>query len=194
MAKLPPMIETRKRVVLWRRFLKRLAKLVPRVTVGSGDFTNADSVAMSQSNSSVVFHLEHPRTQPPDADRLGKWLSVLTETHKPPKEGNSPSHRNWFRHQSITATSKRGLRSMSVADLSFGDVPFVKLKHRNEKNRQRSTLPLWSDLAAELRAWIAGKSPTDSVFHVPTGLLCPHGIAGTRPELPKRRCVTATSA
>ena len=71
----------------------------------------------------------------------------------------------------LTGLRKSELRTLTVGDLSFGDVPFVKLKHGNEKNRQGSTLPLRSDLAADLRKWVAGKESTDRVFNVPAGLL-----------------------
>lgn len=63
------------------------------------------------------------------------------------------------------------LRSLAVGDLSFGDVPFAKLKHSTEKNRSGSTLPLRSDLAAELRSWVSGKSLTDSVFRISSSFL-----------------------
>ena len=63
------------------------------------------------------------------------------------------------------------LRTLTCRDLSFGDVPFVKLNHTNEKNRAGSTLAIRSDLAAELRAWIAGKDRGDRAFVVPDGLL-----------------------
>ena len=55
--------------------------------------------------------------------------------------------------------------------MSFGDVPFVKLRNSNEKNRKGSVLPLRSDIAAELRKWIDGKEPTDNVFYVSSRLL-----------------------
>ncbi len=40
-----------------------------------------------------------------------------------------------------------------MGNLSFGDVPYIRLAAANEKNRQGSTIPLRSDLAAELKEW-----------------------------------------
>jgi integrase len=71
----------------------------------------------------------------------------------------------------LTGLRLNELRTLTVNCLSFGDVPFVRLSSSNEKNRKGSTLALRSDLAADLREWIAGKEPTDSVFNVPCGLL-----------------------
>jgi integrase len=71
----------------------------------------------------------------------------------------------------LTGLRLNELRTLTVADLSFGDVPFLKLDANNEKSRKGSTLPLRGDLAAELKEWTAGKERTDSVFYVPSGLL-----------------------
>ncbi len=71
----------------------------------------------------------------------------------------------------LTGLRKNELRTLAVGDLSFGDVPFLVLRSANEKNRKGSTVPLRSDLAAELQEWIRGRSPKDLVFNVPSGLL-----------------------
>ncbi|MFN3192283.1 MAG: tyrosine-type recombinase/integrase [Aureliella sp.] len=71
----------------------------------------------------------------------------------------------------LTGLRLNELRTLRCCDLSFGDVPFIKLDAHNEKSRKGSTLPLRSDLAAELKGWTAGKQRTESVFYVPTGLL-----------------------
>ena len=71
----------------------------------------------------------------------------------------------------LTGLRANELRTLRVADLSFGDVPFVKLRSANEKSRKGSTVPLRSDLAAELRKWIDGKNPGDLIFVVPHGFL-----------------------
>jgi integrase len=71
----------------------------------------------------------------------------------------------------LTGLRLNELRTLTVGCLSFGDVPFIRLDRSNEKSRKGSTLALRSDLATDLRAWIAGKSSTDSVFDVPDGLL-----------------------
>jgi len=47
----------------------------------------------------------------------------------------------------LTGLRADELRTLSVNDLSFGDVLFVKLRYSNEKNRKGSTVPLRSDLS-----------------------------------------------
>lgn len=71
----------------------------------------------------------------------------------------------------LTGLRLNELQTLTVNCLSFGDVPFVRLDRSNEKNRKGSTLALRSDLAVDLRGWVAGKALTDTVFNVPDGLL-----------------------
>ncbi|MCS7466151.1 site-specific integrase [Stieleria sp. ICT_E10.1] len=71
----------------------------------------------------------------------------------------------------LTGLRANELRTLECRDLSFGDVPFVSLRHSNEKSRKGSTVPLRSDLAADLREWIKGREPGDKVFVVPAGIL-----------------------
>ncbi len=71
----------------------------------------------------------------------------------------------------LTGLRLNELRTLACRDLSFGDIPFIKLNHNNEKNRAGSTLAIRSDLAAELQAWTAGRDRGDKVFEVPSGLL-----------------------
>ena len=71
----------------------------------------------------------------------------------------------------LTGLRLNELRTLSVSDLSFGDVPFVVLRSDNEKNGKGSSVPLRSDLAAELRQWVAGRARDELVFRVPAGLL-----------------------
>ena len=71
----------------------------------------------------------------------------------------------------LTGLRKNELRTLTVGDLSHGDIPFLVLRSANEKSRKGSTVPLRSDLAAELRQWTAGRKPTEPVFNVPAGLI-----------------------
>lgn len=71
----------------------------------------------------------------------------------------------------LTGLRLNELRSLRVSDLSWGDVPFLKLKPSNEKNGKGSTVPLKTDLAIELKHWVKDKTPGDLVFSVPAGLL-----------------------
>jgi integrase len=71
----------------------------------------------------------------------------------------------------LTGLRADELRTLTISDLSFGDVPFIRLRNSNEKNRKGSTIALRSDLAAELRAWIDGRERSEVVFNVPSGIL-----------------------
>ena len=71
----------------------------------------------------------------------------------------------------LTGLRKNELRTLAVGDLSFGDVPFLVLRSANEKNGKGSTVPLRSDLAAELQQWTRGRSLGEFVFNLPAGLL-----------------------
>lgn len=76
-------------------------------------------------------------------------------------------------YKSLVLTGLRAneLRTLLVRDLSFGDLPFLKLSKSNEKNRKGSTIPLREDLATELKRWVEGKERSDRVFNVPRGIL-----------------------
>jgi len=71
----------------------------------------------------------------------------------------------------LTGLRADELRTLAIADISFGDVPFIKLRHSNEKSRKGSTLALRSDLAAELLEWTRGRARSETVFNVPDGIL-----------------------
>ncbi len=58
----------------------------------------------------------------------------------------------------LTGLRRNELASLTVAQLELnGAMPFAVLHAADEKNRQGSTLPLRTDLAAELREWIGEK-------------------------------------
>jgi len=71
----------------------------------------------------------------------------------------------------LTGLRHNELQTLKVGDVSFGDVPFIKLQRNNEKSRRGSTVPLRSDLAKDLQEWCKGKEVSELVFYVPTGLL-----------------------
>ncbi len=71
----------------------------------------------------------------------------------------------------LTGLRFNELQTLVVGDVSFGDVPFVKLQRDNEKNRNGSTVALRSDLAIDLKEWCQGRAKSDLVFCVSTGLL-----------------------
>lgn len=65
------------------------------------------------------------------------------------------------------------LRTLTVGQLDLdGDHPRLTLEAANEKNGAGNAVALRSDVAAELRDWIAdtGRGPTDPLFTVPAGL------------------------
>ncbi len=58
----------------------------------------------------------------------------------------------------LTGLRRNELASLTVGQLELGGaMPFAVLNAADEKNRQGSTLPLRTDLAAELRDWISEK-------------------------------------
>ena len=82
----------------------------------------------------------------------------------------------------LTGLRKNELASLTVGQLELGGaMPFAVLNAADEKNRQGSTLPLRTDLAAELRDWIVEKRGRfqgrpdafgrERLFIVPAGLV-----------------------
>src|SRR5262249_43045749 len=91
----------------------------------------------------------------------------------------------------LSGLRKGELASLTVAQLQLqGDSPFTELDAPSEKNRRGSVIPLRTDLAADLREWLAaeaerlpeearrrtrarqaGLPPATPVFDVPKGLL-----------------------
>ena len=92
----------------------------------------------------------------------------------------------------LTGLRKGELASLTVGQLDLESAqPYAVLEAADEKNRQGSEIPLWADLAADLRVWIGSKLkavqaaarrrigepvpmrlPADTpVFNVPEGLI-----------------------
>ena len=69
------------------------------------------------------------------------------------------------------AKSPRRTFQKQTPGLSFGDVPFIKLRHSNEKSRKGATIALRIDLATELREWIKRRDRSEAVLNVPAGIL-----------------------
>ncbi|EMB16045.1 site-specific recombinase, phage integrase family protein, partial [Rhodopirellula europaea 6C] len=101
----------------------------------------------------------------------GKRMIKLSDSRRRELEKLGEERALIYKTAVLTGLRKSELRSLVVSDLSFGDVPFVKLQHKNEKNRQGSTLALRADLAAELQRWTKGKERSDKVFRVPSSFL-----------------------
>ncbi|WP_253158041.1 tyrosine-type recombinase/integrase [Stieleria tagensis] len=101
----------------------------------------------------------------------GKQLAKVADRRR--LELKQLGHERAMIYKTLVLTGLRvnELRTLACQDLSFGDVPFVKLRHSNEKSRKGSTVALRSDLAAELREWIQGREPSARVFNVPAGML-----------------------
>ena len=93
----------------------------------------------------------------------------------------------------LTGLRADELRTLTISDLSFGDVPFIKLRNSNEKNRMESTIALRSDLATELRGFLKSMQMAVSCIYTPYGIVL--GLTclkqGLLLALPRLRCVTA---
>ena len=114
--------------------------------------------------------LEHAMTVYRGANK-GKLLAKVPEDRRQQLERLGTERALIYKTAVLTGLRLNELRTLVCRDLSFGDVPFIKLSHCNEKNRQGSTLAIRSDLAAELREWTSGRERGDRVFDVPAGLL-----------------------
>ena len=114
--------------------------------------------------------LEHAKTVYRGKDK-GKQVAKVSDQRR--VELEQLGHERALIYKTLVLTGLRAneLRTLKIGDLSFGDVPFIRLQHANEKNRQGSTLPLRSDLAVDLRKWVAGRERSESVFKVPDGIL-----------------------
>jgi len=56
----------------------------------------------------------------------------------------------------LTGLRKGELASLTVGQLVLGaDPTYLVLSAADEKNRQGNSTPLWGDLAADLRSWLA---------------------------------------
>ena len=101
----------------------------------------------------------------------GKLLAKVPDDRRRRLERLGAERALIYKTAVLTGLRLNELRTLECRDLSFGDVPFIKLNHSNEKNRKGSTLAIRSDLAAELRAWTTDRDRGDRVFDVPSGLL-----------------------
>jgi len=79
----------------------------------------------------------------------------------------------------LTGLRKGELASLRVRSLDLDSDPaFLTLNAADEKNREGNSLPLRSDLAAELRAWLADKASAfqDAASDAPTVLFDPQAV------------------
>src|SRR6056297_397271 len=104
-------------------------------------------------------------------ENKGKLLANLSDERRDELELLGQERAMIYKTAILTGLRLKELRTLRVGDLSFGDVPFLMLRVSKEKNRKGSTVPLRSDLAAELRDWTSGKQADAVVFNVPAGLL-----------------------
>ncbi len=121
----------------------------------------------------------------------GKPLAKVSEERRSQLERIGYERALIYKTALLTGLRRRELMTLTVGDLDLDcAVPAIKLKSANEKSRHGSDVPLRSDLAADLRDWLADKLrrlqsqsrergdglptsiPQDElVFYVPTGLL-----------------------
>ncbi len=83
----------------------------------------------------------------------------------------------------LTGLRKGELASITIGQCHLdGPLPFIELRAADEKNREGSSLPLRTDLAEEIRSWIADKvqSLQDAASKAPTIAFDPEAVSGTR--------------
>jgi len=82
-----------------------------------------------------------------------------------------------YKTMALTGLRKKELTTLLIGWLELdADPPHLVLDPKNEKNREGNSIPLRSDLAEDLRAWIAEKPEDEArfdapLFNVPSGLL-----------------------
>ena len=94
----------------------------------------------------------------------------------------------------LTGLRKKELTTLMIGWLELdADPPHLILDPKNEKNREGNSISLRSDLAEDLRAWIAEKpeaeaGPDAPLFKVPTGLLRILNLDLKAAGIPKKDC------
>ena len=71
----------------------------------------------------------------------GEPLAKVAEHRKPALALLGRERAMIYKTLVLTGLRADELRTLECRDLSFGDVPFVKLRHSNEKSRKGSTVP-----------------------------------------------------
>lgn len=133
-----------------------------------------DPSSTLQNHRTNTFEITHPVST-----RIGIWRI---------DQAVAAGSENALIYKTMVLTGLRvnELRTLTAGCLSFGDVPFVRLEAKHEKNRAGSSVPLRSDLAAELQEWTAGRQSSDSVFYVSTSLVKIMDLDLAAAGIPKR--------
>jgi integrase len=111
---------------------------------------------------------------------LAQTLTIRRGSRKGRQEATvSPEVRQQREHDGVqraliyamafyTGFRRKELRAMCVKHLRLdAEVPHVHLPGTLTKNAQDAKIPLKSEVAEQLRCWVAGKMPDDLVFRVP---------------------------
>ncbi len=101
----------------------------------------------------------------------GELIAKLSDERRSELEKTGYERALIYKTAILTGLRFNELQTLKVGDVSFGEVPFIKLQRKNEKNKKGSTVALRSDLAVDMKAWCEGKVNVDLVFNVPKGLL-----------------------
>lgn len=134
--------------------------------------------ARALTEAELTSLLDAARTRPlRDAQLIrrgkneGKQVAKLTPARQAKLERLGLERSLIYKTLVLTGLRANELRTLECRDLSFGDVPFIRLRHANEKNRKGASLPMRSDLAADLRSWTKDRKPSERVFDVPKGIV-----------------------
>jgi integrase len=91
--------------------------------------------------------------------RQGEAVAVLREETRRRLEWLGHERALIYKTLVLTGLRKGELASLTAGQLALdGDPPFLVLDAADEKNREGSTIPLRTDLAADLRQWLADKA------------------------------------
>jgi integrase len=134
--------------------------------------------ARALNESELIKLLDAAKRRPVDdaltvrtGPKKGELVAKLSNERRSELERTGYERALIYKTAILTGLRFNELQTLVVGDVSFGDLPFIKLQRDNEKNRKGSTVALRSDLAVDLKEWSKGKAKSDLVFCVPTGLL-----------------------
>jgi integrase len=101
------------------------------------------------------------------ADEMRRLLESVAKSPTVRCRLPGPTRRLIYFLGGTTGLRRNELGALTPESFDFsGPTPQVRVDGQHTKNRRRADLPLRSDLAAELQAWLVGKPPGEPVFPI----------------------------
>jgi integrase/recombinase XerD len=122
------------------------------------------------ANVTLAVHVESDRRLERRALTVEEMRRLLESVAKSPKVRcrlTGPTRRLVYWLAGTTGLRRNELGALTPESFDFsGPTPQVRVGGQHTKNRRRADLPLRSDLAAELQAWLVGKPSGEPVFPI----------------------------